>query len=246
MRVIPARQTSGFTLMELLITVGLVAILAALTMPALSGMRQGGRETRSLQQLRQIAAAMHVYATDDLQRFPPGYFYNPEARPRERTWASELLRYMGLPANFYHVEGNPFVAPTSVVPVRSGVAASFTPFTYSVNGGLCPDISAADTRPRLAEVVRPGEVILVGDGAQLTNTYAASTLTKPAEFGRTASSQTVNLDTPIPVGPDLDDPNARGYLRYRNRGRVACVMVDGNARLFPKGSILYRHVVFSR
>ncbi len=237
-------RSNGFSLVELLVTIGIVAILAALVIPTVSELRKAGKETQSLNQLRQIGTAMQLYAADHQQKFPPGYFYNPETRPRERTWASELLSYLGLPSNFYQIEGNPFISPTSLVPVRSGVAATFTPFTYSVHSGICPDTSTNDTRPRLSEILRPSQVILIGDGCQIANTYSTSTLSKPAEFV-TRTSQ-VDLDQPILTGPDTDEANSRGWLRYRNRGKVAVAMVDGHAEMIPKGSVRYRNIIFYR
>src|SRR5436190_22877074 len=57
-------RARGFTLIELLIVIAIIAILAALLLPALVRARQEGRGTVSLNNLRQLTLAMHVYAGD--------------------------------------------------------------------------------------------------------------------------------------------------------------------------------------
>lgn len=236
------RASAGFTLIELLVVVGIVALLCAIAMPGLSRVRQGAMETQSINQLRQIGIAMQAYANDNNQYFPLGYFYGlVEGRNVEKTYVSELLPYMGLPARFYEAKRNPFVSPMCQIPVRSGVSATFTPFTYSVHGLLCGDTSKGDNRLRRTAVPRPSEVILIGDGSQLASSYATSNFSNPIEFA--SANKTTNLDTPIPIGPDRDDASGRGYLRYRNRGKVAVIMVDGHSVMLKKGEVTYRNVI---
>jgi prepilin-type N-terminal cleavage/methylation domain-containing protein/prepilin-type processing-associated H-X9-DG protein len=57
-------RARGFTLIELLIVIAIIAILAALLLPALVRAREEGRGTVSLNNLRQLTLAMHVYAGD--------------------------------------------------------------------------------------------------------------------------------------------------------------------------------------
>jgi prepilin-type N-terminal cleavage/methylation domain-containing protein/prepilin-type processing-associated H-X9-DG protein len=239
----PSFAEAGFTLIELLVVIAIVSVLLSMALPSIGIARKAALETKSLGQLRQIGAAMHSYANDNNNLFPPGYSYKLEGnRYVERTYAAELLSYMSLPARFYEAVGNPFVSPTSEVPVRSGGA--FTPFTYSVHGLLCGDISNGDRRVKRTAVERPSEVILVGDAPQLTNTYATANFSFPSEFN-TAGKQT-NLDGVIPVGPDTDVQSSRGYLRYRNRGKAAVLMVDGHAEMLKKGEVKYRHLIADR
>lgn len=51
-------RTRAFTLIELLVVIALIAILAALLFPALSGMRQKGNQTTSLNNLKQWGTAL--------------------------------------------------------------------------------------------------------------------------------------------------------------------------------------------
>ncbi len=56
------RATSrGFTLTEVLVTLGVISLVLALALPALSTVRHSGRRTESLSNLRQMAMAAHQY-----------------------------------------------------------------------------------------------------------------------------------------------------------------------------------------
>lgn len=61
----------GFTLVELLVAIGLVGLLLALLLPAVQQARSASRRARCLSQLRQLGTAMHNYH-DVHQMFPPG------------------------------------------------------------------------------------------------------------------------------------------------------------------------------
>jgi prepilin-type N-terminal cleavage/methylation domain-containing protein/prepilin-type processing-associated H-X9-DG protein len=58
----PARQ--GFTLIELLVVIGIIAILAALLLPALAKAKDRGKTVVCWSNLRQIALGYHMYCLD--------------------------------------------------------------------------------------------------------------------------------------------------------------------------------------
>jgi prepilin-type N-terminal cleavage/methylation domain-containing protein len=63
-------KRKGFTLLELLMVIAIIAILAALLLPALSHAKESARRIVCASNMRQIALASMIYASDNNDRLP--------------------------------------------------------------------------------------------------------------------------------------------------------------------------------
>jgi prepilin-type N-terminal cleavage/methylation domain-containing protein len=63
-------RAEGFTLIELLVVLSIISLLITLLLPSLGKARDTAIRLRCAAQIKQVAAASHVYATDHHARFP--------------------------------------------------------------------------------------------------------------------------------------------------------------------------------
>lgn len=62
----------AFTLIELLVVMAIIAILAALLLPALASAKERARRTACKNHIRQFILAAHLYGADYTEKLPPG------------------------------------------------------------------------------------------------------------------------------------------------------------------------------
>jgi prepilin-type N-terminal cleavage/methylation domain-containing protein/prepilin-type processing-associated H-X9-DG protein len=153
-----SRTNLGFTLVELLVVITIIAVLAALLFPVLNSARHKAWETACASNLRQLSLAVDMYAQDHDERFPPSHTIAHEPYASWREAIQPYVRDRGILAcpAWEH---------------RGAKGAELRPelqATYAMNAWLAPPDrtmvgGAAGTPASLAEIVHPAATVLLCD-----------------------------------------------------------------------------------
>jgi len=178
-----ASRRAGFSLVELLVVIGIIAVLAGLVLTVRSRASEGARSVQCLNNLRQIGMAMTLYAQSNDQAFP---FGSPGGRPTElkEDWIYFRTGELGLPkyvngsaiAPYARLKGEAFLGmmrcPGDDMDNHKPGASSFPyRFSYSMNAAMTSDLGKDFNRgatPRVTAVNRAAEKILVVEENELT------------------------------------------------------------------------------
>jgi len=98
-----AAKKRGFTLIELLVVMAIIAILAALLMPAIQTAKEKAKGGKCIGHIRQLALAMHAYATDFGGHLPKTA---PAGRnhPSDWVWGGNVVAHPQQVASVIRIE----------------------------------------------------------------------------------------------------------------------------------------------
>ena len=226
------RPRRAFTLVELLVVIGIIALLIALLMPGLSAARSQAHTLKCASNLHAIGRAMQQYANDFKGRIPRGYHYDQAYRNGHILWAEALSRYVNRPVE---------VADLSAArdPILGRAFAEMAvyqcpdfpndqqPLDYVSNsfmgGGGTDDAAIIVTTVR-----RSSEVVFLTEASANRDTRA---------FCYHDVWDPMHLPTLGPPGFQVLN-DARVLNDQRHRGRINLLFLDGHV-----GTKLFKHVV---
>ncbi len=97
------RSQAGFTLVELLVVIGIIALLISILLPSLNKARETANSVKCSSNLRQIGQALLLYTNDNKGVLPPGelFYIGPDGKNSQETWATLMISggYLPSPIN---------------------------------------------------------------------------------------------------------------------------------------------------
>ena len=159
---------AAFTLIELLVVIGIIAILAGMLLPSLARAKESGRRISCVNNLRQMAISLTMYAGDNAGNYPPRTSGGSAAAPDPR-WPGRLRNYYrDLAILVCPSDGPP--APATITTSLDPADAS--PRTYIINGwndafGTSFSDVLVDQSLRESTIAMPSDTIFFGE--KITN-----------------------------------------------------------------------------
>lgn len=143
---------SGFTLIELLVVITIIAVLAALLLPAVQTAREAARLTQCRNNLKQIGLALHNYEaalkvlpSSTTSQIDFGVWSPNPANYHLHSWASMILPHLDQAALYNQIN----FSVSAFDPVNY-VPASFRPAAYRCPSYSGPDFSLSPLYGRMS------------------------------------------------------------------------------------------------
>lgn len=205
----------AFTLVELLVVVGVIAVLIAILLPALTAARQQAMTVQCLSNLRQLATVAIQYTVEHRGSFPPAYWGG-------RDWDLDVVDDEVVAGLLWWGQSDPKVQQCPSFEGKGwGAGAVSDPYTgYNYNTSYLGhgEWEVIRQPAKFTQVRQPSETALFGDAAGPSAMIANKLMRAPLS------------ESPLVHGDDVGAATrVAGAQAYRHRGRTNVAFVDGHA-----------------
>ncbi len=244
-----SRFNPAFTLIELLVVIAVIAILAAMLLPALASAKRRAVQIACLSNLRQINLFMQMYTDENNGVFPTALL-SPSAYDKVHNWwGSEIC---GDSTNNYKVFHDPALqGQTSYNGTTWTWAFTFDLVSYGYNSyflDCSPNAPGSETITigpytysnvqhfKRSSIVHPTECLVAGDKQPKPQSYG-----DPSQVGASGSLwwDKASMDPTVPAGPNHQcegiDTRRHNGGKWGGTGNV--VFADGHAKAYTDSQI---------
>lgn len=109
----PGRRAAGFSIVELLVVIGIIALLMSMLFPVLRSARQTAERAKCASNLRQLGLAFQMYTNDNRQWLPDWsgwHVYPHDTSPEDSGglgWVEKMTPYLSPTSEVYHCPSFP-------------------------------------------------------------------------------------------------------------------------------------------
>ena len=191
----------AFTLVELLVVIGIIALLIGILLPALSGARESAKSVSCLSNLRQMSMSAQAYVNENQGLYPVAYWFDFGGGGNATyCWDLSTIYEPGQPVRVIPGLLWRTTDPTQIqqCPSFEGganwVADPYTGYNYNTSYIGHGQFEAVPRPARVSAVRRPSETVLFGDGeyGDGANKFMRAPFRSPGDatfFGRWSGTQ---------------------------------------------------------